>query len=437
MVVPTQTAPRAPAAESAAPRVKSRERQLTFFEYAHALTERARRLDPAGPAASLFAITLALSAIGLVVQASHAATTLTAAEFGPELAGQALFRAAGLAVMLFAARIGPGGIRRALPTLWIAMVVLLVGVFFPPFGKALNGSHRWIDLGFVRFQPSELTRLVIVMFIADRCVKLGEKVRDIRHGVMPTLAFGLLPVGLVMIETDIGGASLMMLAVVATIWVGGAQPRHVFTPMLVAAPLVAVIAYTRIDYIRRRIEMFLGSTRNQQVIDSFAAIAGGDFWGVGLAQGMARNQGVPYLESDFVFAQIGEELGLFGMLLVIVLWGGFLWSGLRLVLAIRDRYDALASFGLLFSTLSQALLHIGVVAGLAPPKGMTLPFISHGGTSLIVSSLAVGLALGAARRTRQSQSATQLAPAAAGPAQLVPNPSATSPQAPLPTPLAL
>jgi len=382
---------------------RPRERQMLLFEFAHALTERARQLDPAGPATALFAIVLALSSIGLVVQASHAATTLTSAEFLVELKSQAWFRFAGLATMLVAARIGPSSLRRFLPALWVLMVVLLTLVFVEPIGLAVNGSHRWINLHYVSFQPSELARIVVVMFVADRCLRLGDLVHDVRRGLAPTLALGMVPVLLVMRETDLGMGLLMLAAIFATMWVGGARPRHVLAPLFVIVPVVLAVAYRFVGYIRKRFEMFMGSTHNQQITDSFEAIAGGDFWGVGLARGLARNQGVPYLESDFAFAQIGEEFGLFGMLLVIVLWTGFLWYGLRLVLSIKDRFDALVSFGLLFSTLTQATLHIGVVAGLAPPKGMTLPFISHGGTSLIVSSLTIGLALGAARRTRRSQ----------------------------------
>jgi len=401
-----------------------REHQHTFFEYAEQLTERARRLDPAGPATGLLATVLALAALGLVVQTSHAATTLSAAEFAAELAHQTWFRVAGLVVLLVAARVGPSALRPLLPALLVAMLVLLTMVFFPPFGKALNGSARWLQIGSLRFQPSEVARIFVVLFIAERCIRLGDRVHDIKRGAAPTLALGLAPVGLVMGETDLGGGSLMLMAVFATMWVGGARPRHVLAPLFIIGPSILIIGYFSFDYIRRRVEMFLGLTHNQQVADSFAAIAGGDFWGVGLGRGMARNQGVPYLESDFVFAQIGEELGLFGMLLVLALWASFLWHGLRLVLAIKDRFDALASFGLLFSTLLQATLHIGVVAGLAPPKGMTLPFISHGGTSLIASSLAIGLAIGAARRT--SLAHAQLDPARPG----------TSPQEPKTDPLA-
>ncbi len=392
-----------PLAPTLAARPARRERQLTFVEYAQALTERARQLDPSGPATALLCIVLALSAIGMVVQASHAATTLSQAQFHAELTSQAWFRFAGVVTLLVAARVSPAGLRPLLPALWAVMIVLLVLVFVPPLGKAINNSNRWLELGGLSFQPSEVARLFVVMFVADRCVRLGERVWELRRGVAPTLALGLLPAGLVLIETDLGAASLMLMAVFATLWVAGARTGHVFTPLLVFGPAMGIIAYVSLAYIRRRIEMFLGLTHNQQVADSFAAIAGGDFLGQGLARGMARNQGVPYLESDFVFAQIGEEFGFAGMLLVLALWAAFLWNGLKLVLSIKDRFEALASFGLLFSTLLQATLHICVVAGLAPPKGMTLPFISHGGTSLIASSLAVGLAIGAARRSRNAQ----------------------------------
>lgn len=288
--------------------------------------------------------------------------------------------------------------RKFIPALAIVMALLLIAVFVEPIGIHKNGSHRWIDLGVVSFQPSELARIVIVLWIADRCVRLGPLVQDMRRGVVPMLGMGLFFFGLVAIETDLGGAVLLLICLLATMWVGGARPTHVFGTFTTVGAGAAVVAFTAIPYMRKRIMMFLGHSHNQQVSDSFAAMAYGDFLGVGLGHGPARNAGVPYLESDFVFAQIGEELGFFGMLLVLGLFAALLWYGLRLVLSISDRYDALATFGLLMSTCVQAMLHVQVVAGLAPPKGMTLPFISHGGTSLIVSSIGVGLALGAARR---------------------------------------
>jgi cell division protein FtsW len=175
--------------------------------------------------------------------------------------------------------------------------------------------------------------------------------------------------------------------------------------LFAAGGIAFLVVITFVGYIRQRIEMWLGSTANDQVMRSGEAIASGDVFGVGLGHGLFRNARVPYLESDYVFALTGEELGLFGMLLVLALFLAFLWFALRYVLSIRERYDALCAFGLLLSVGLQAMVHTQVVTGLAPPKGMPLPFLSHGGTSLVVSSLAVGLALGAAFGKKPATSA--------------------------------
>lgn len=376
-----------------------REHQTTIFERLDSLTRRAEVVDPRGPATALFCCVVALVTFGLLVQASYAATIHEPEEFAGVLTEQIAFRAAGLAVLILAARIGPSGLRRFIPAMMVVIAVLLACVFAPVVGTSLNGSHRWVNLGFVSFQPSELARIVLVLWIADRCVRLGPEVRDMRRGVLPMLGVGLCFFGLIAIETDLGGAMLLLLCILGTMWVGGARPTHVAGSLAAIGGSALLLGFTLIPYIRRRIEMFVGSTDNDQITGSLLAMHSGGFFGVGLGQGAFRNHGVPYLESDFVFAQVGEEFGLFGMLLVLGLFMALLWFGLRLVLSIRDRYDALASFGLLLATALQAMLHVQVVAGLAPPKGMTLPFISHGGTSLVVSCLCTGLALGAARRT--------------------------------------
>ena len=172
---------------------------------------------------------------------------------------------------------------------------------------------------------------------------------------------------------------------------------HVAGPMVGLGGASFMILVTFVSYVRHRVQMWLGHASNHQVDRTADAIAAGDFFGTGLGQGLYRNARVPYLESDYVFAMVGEELGFYGMALLIGLLIAFAWFGLRFVLSIRDRYAALCAFGLLMSVALQAMVHVQVVTRLAPPKGMPLPFVSHGGTALVVSSLAVGLALGAAR----------------------------------------
>ena len=381
------------------------EEQLTITGFLDNLARRAEVHDPLRPATRLFLVVLALMGIGFLVQISHAATTRTMADFRAEVFSQALFRLAGIAVLLAGFRFGPGRLRRFLPHLVVLCLFALVLVFVEPFRAPRNGAFRWMDLEAFRiplaFQPSELARIVIVLWVADRCVRLGSLVFDLRRGVMPMLALALGFVLLILVETDLGGSMLFLICALSTMWVGGARLLPVGASLVTIGGGAITAASAFVPYIRDRIAMFFGHVQNEQVDQTLEALSSGGLVGNGLTHGAFRNSGVPYLESDYVFALVGEELGLLGMWLVLALLCAFLWFSLRLVLSLRGRFEALASFGLLLSVGLQAMVHVQVVSGLAPPKGMTLPFLSDGGTSLIVSSLAVGLALGAARKTHE------------------------------------
>lgn len=378
--------------------------QLTFTGFVDGLARRAEVNDPMGPAVRVLGAVLALLGLGLVVQASHAATTLGPTEFDAYLVSEAALRGGALVLLLVAWRIGPLGARRVLPFLVLASGLCLLLCYVPPISAPRNGSHRWIELFGFGFQPSELARIALVLWVADRCVRLGPLVYDMRRGVAPMLALALTFFGLVLFETDLGGAMLLLICALSTMWVGGARAL----PM--AASLVAVGGGTitalslLVPYVRDRVGMWFGNVPNAQVASTLEGLAGGQLTGAGLGSGRMRTEGVPYLNSDYVYAQVGEELGLFGLLVVAGLFACFLWNALRLVLSLRDRFCALAAFGLLISVGLQAMLHMQVVAGLAPPKGTTLPFLSDGGSSLFVSSLAVGLALGSARRSSTATS---------------------------------
>jgi len=379
-----------------------RERQTTIFEWMEGLARRAETGDPTGPALGVFWATLALMGVGLLVQAAHAATVAAPGKLVDELAFQSWFRLMGLGVLLVAARLGPVGVRRFVPALMVLSVILLVAVFLPLIGDPRNGSRRWIQVLHYTFQPSELARVAVVLWVADRCVRLGPLVRDTRRGILPMLTLVLTCFALIAAEPDVGGSILLLVCALATMWVGGARATMVFGSLGTVLGGGLLVAAAFLPYVQSRIDTFLGHKTNHQVEASELAMDRGDVLGVGLGQGTARNEAVPYLDSDYVFAQVGEELGLAGMLLVLGLYAYFLVCALRLVLSIPDRYPALAAFGLLVSVSLQAMLHLQIVSGLAPPKGMTLPLISDGGTSLLVTCLAVGLALGAVRRHPRS-----------------------------------
>jgi len=381
------------------------QKQLTITGFLDNLARRAEVHDPLRPATRLFLVVLALMGIGFLVQVSHAATTRSIDGFFEELRSQAAFRLTAVAVMLAAFRLGPSRIRRFIPHLVVLCLVALILVFIEPFAMARNGANRWVGLGALgiplSFQPSELARLVVVLWIADRCVRLGSLVYDLRRGVLPMLTLTLAFFSLILIETDLGGSMLLLICSLSTMWVGGARMASVGASLVAIGGGAITTATLFVPYMRNRIAMWFGQVTNEQVTHTLDALSSGGIVGAGLSHGAYRNDGVPHLESDYVFALIGEELGLLGMWLVLALFCAFLWFSLRLVLSLRERFEALTSFGLLVSVGLQAMVHVQVVSGLAPPKGMTLPFLSDGGTSLIVSSLAVGLALGAARKTHE------------------------------------
>jgi cell division protein FtsW len=378
--------------------------QLTIMGFLDNLARRAEVHDPMRPATRLFLVVLALSGLGFLLQASFAATTRVPAEFWGEVRGQALLRVLSIGVMLLAFRLGPAGLRRLLPHLVVLAALLLVLVFVEPFRAARNGAYRWVELPLgarLTFQPSELARIVLVLWVADRCVKLGPRVFDLRRGVLPMLLLALFFFVIVLVETDLGGSMLLLICALSTMWVGGARMLPVGASLVAIGGGAITAAGLFVPYMRNRIAMWFGQVDNGQVAGTLNALASGDLFGAGYTHGGYRNDGVPYLESDYVFALVGEEFGLLGLWLVLAAWLAFLWFALRLVLSLRERYEALSTFGLLLSVALQAMVHVQVVSGLAPPKGMTLPFLSDGGTSLIVSSFAVGLALGAARKTHE------------------------------------
>ncbi|MBI5364092.1 MAG: FtsW/RodA/SpoVE family cell cycle protein [Planctomycetes bacterium] len=376
-----------------------REQQLSLFERLGNAAKAIETEDPAPLAQRLFLIVLALLGLGLVMQVNHAATTQPAEEFWALFSSQMFFRIAALVALVLGFRLGPQGLRQYIPALTVLTFVALLLVFVPGFAASRNGAHRWIELPFVgvSFQPSELARIVMILWVADRCIRLGPDVLDMRRGLLPMLAVGFLFFFTILIETDLGGSLLFMVCFVSTLWMGGADFAKMAGPVAGIGGTAVLLVVTCVGYIRHRMLMWFGSATNHQVERSADAIASGDFFGVGLGQGLYRNARVPYLDTDYVFALVGEELGLFGMLVLLGLFLAFTWTALRLVLSIKDRYAALCAFGLLLSVCVQAMVHMQVVTRLAPPKGMPLPFISHGGTALVVSSLAVGLALGAAR----------------------------------------
>jgi cell division protein FtsW len=353
--------------------------------------------DPAKPAFIVLCSALALFGLGFLLQASHAATTVSYEGYQAELIEQARFRSAALICLLMGARLGPQGFRRFVPHLFAISIVLLIAVWIPGIAKPENGADRWVKIMGFSVQPSEIVRITLILWTADRCARLGDRLMDSWRTILPVFLTGILTCLLVFFEPDLGGSFILMMCFFMTLFVGGAPAKKTIFPFGILLAAGIFIAVSTQQYVRDRIAILWGSGGNEQVSDAASAMWSGGLFGQGLGQGLSRRDNLLYQDSDFVFSLIGEELGAVGMLIVIGLFVSIAWFGLKMVLAIPDRFRAITSFGLLLSVLLPALIHMMVAVGLAPPKGMTLPFISDGGTSLIMSSLACGLALGAAR----------------------------------------
>lgn len=384
------------------------ERQLGLFERLDSFARRAEAPCPSRPATKLFCLVAAIMGLGLLLQASHASTALAdPADFRAEVLQQAVFRVAALAVILVAQRIGPRGLRPLLPALVVLSLFLLLACWIPGLASPRNGSNRWVVVPFtgLTIQPSELARVLLAVWVADRCTRLGPLLSDVRRGTLPILGVGLAVFVLIGLETDLGGGLVFLGVFLATWFVGGASVAQFTGSGLALGSGALLLAMTSLDYVRSRVANFLGDEQNDQVDASRDALGSGDLYGVGLGQGGWRTSGMPYQDSDYVASLLGEELGFLGVALVVGMVLAFLWFALRLVLSIRDRFAALSAFGLLLGVALQAVIHLQVVTGLAPPKGMSFPFLSDGGTSLLVSALAVGLALGAARGAREEPAA--------------------------------
>ena len=280
-------------------------------------------------------------------------------------------------------------------------VLLLLAVFaFPP----INGARRWIRFGGISFQPSELAKIALPIFLAYYLTKKEELVGDLKQVVLPCLAgLGILG-GLVFLEKDLGTTIVLCAIFSAVYFAAGARLIHIGT---VAAGLVAIgvgailFAPWRIARLMAFIDPYkYADDEGYQVVQSLYAIGSGGVLGEGFANGKQKLFYLPYPYSDFIFSVVGEELGLVGTLAVVLTFGLLLWRGARAAVMAPDRFGNLLGIGIITGIIVQALFNISVVTSILPAKGIPLPFISYGGSSVVVTLLGVGVLLNISKFAR-------------------------------------
>jgi cell division protein FtsW len=353
----------------------------------------------------LLTTTLLLVGIGIVMVFS-AASVRDYADTGSSFSTaskQAVFVGLGLPLMWLASRM-PVSFWRALayPAL-LGALLLLVVVLVPGIGHRVNGAQSWIPIGGgFNLQPAELAKLAVVLWGADLLVRKKKLLREWKHMAMPLLPVGGLVLGLVLLQPDLGTAVVIAAAVVGLLWVVGAPLRYLGALMgalLGIGVLLALSSPHRVERLMSFRDPFAdaGDT-GYQAVQGLYALSSGGWFGVGL--GASREKwtgGLPEAHTDFVFAIIGEELGLLGTLTVLLLFATLVYAGVRIAQRATDPFVRLAASGVTAWIGCQAVINIGAVVGMLPITGLPLPLVSYGGSALLITLLGLGMLLSFAR----------------------------------------
>jgi cell division protein FtsW len=352
----------------------------------------------------LLADTGLLCVIGLVMVGS-ASSVISIDTYGTPYAiliREAMWMAIGLVALWLAARFDYRRLRRFSPALLLVTFGLLFVVLVPGLGVHAMGSSRWIGFGQFRLQPSELMKLALTLFAADFITRrLDEDATD-RRIIGPVILVTGCACVLILAQPDMGTAMVLGCIALALLFVSGVRLGPVMRVMAVLAGLALILAVAS-PYRRARLISFIDPTSHSsssgyQVVQSLIGLGSGHLVGMGLGGGQAQWGYLPNAHTDFIFSVIGEQLGVLGALCVLGLLAAFGWLGIRAATQSPDRFGALLALGLVAWVAAETLINVGAVVGVLPVTGIPLPFISFGGSSLVITMAAAGLLINVARQ---------------------------------------
>jgi cell division protein FtsW len=300
--------------------------------------------------------------------------------------------------------------------LMLVAFIMLLAVFVPHLGMKLNGARRWLNLGITSFQPVEAVKLILVVYLASYLVRHRESIETRFIGLLKPLFVSGVMVLLLLVQPDFGSATLVIAVTIAMVWLGGARPVFLFLMGLPLMPLLAIAA-TSENYRVKRLTTFLHPWDHPfddgfQLTQSLMAIGRGEWAGVGLGSSVLKLSYLPEAHTDFIFAVIGEELGLFGVVAVMALFALVVWRGLHVGLKgveVGQRFAGYIAFGISLMIGLQTLVSIGVNLGALPTKGLTLPLISYGGSSIVLTCTMAGVLLRATYEINRALDARHMA----------------------------
>lgn len=282
------------------------------------------------------------------------------------------------------------------PLIIISLLTLIL-VLIPIIGEEVNGARRWIRFAGLSFQPSELAKLTLIISIAAYIAKRVDRMNDFVYGFFPPVVIlGIFQI-LIMLQPDMGTAISIGVMVMTLLFIGGVKISHILSLGIFLIPFIAKILFDA-GYRKKRLLAFIDPWSDPagagfQVTQSFLALGSGGLFGLGLGEGKQKLFFLPEPHTDFIYSLIGEELGFLGASLIVFLYLIILWRGIRISIRTEEIFGRLLASGLTVMIGIQAMVNLGVVTGLLPPKGLPLPFVSFGGSALLVNMVALGILL--------------------------------------------
>lgn len=354
----------------------------------------------------LIVLTLSLLAIGLIMVYS-ASAVWAEYKFGDSFyfaKRQLLFAGTGVMAMFFLMNVEYWIWRSWSKVILLVCFALLILVLVPGVGTVRNGSRSWIGVGAFSIQPSEFMKLAMIVFLAKYLSERQKYITSFKKGLVPTLSLVFLAFGLIMLQPDLGTGTVMVGTCIVMIFISGAQIKHfagfAFVGLIGFAGLILSAPY-RMNRITSYLDPWsdpLGT--GFQIIQSMYAIGPGGLFGLGLGESRQKFFYLPEPQNDFIFAILAEELGFIGGSIVLLLFTLLLWRGIRVALGAPDLYGSFLAVGIISMVAIQVMINVGVVTGLMPVTGITLPFLSYGGSSLTLVLAAIGILLNVSRYSR-------------------------------------
>lgn len=359
-------------------------------------TKRLQRLGVRYDPRLLFPV-LFLVGIGVVMVYS-ASSQIAIRKYGSDyhyLARQSVFALAGLAVLIGCRHIPYHYYRRLVYPMLAAAFILLALVHVPGIGYTAGGATRWLHIGGISFQPVEYVRLAMVIYLAYSLARKGKLIQNFSVGFVPhVVVLGFLSL-MILSQPDFGSTVILIAIGWVMMFVAGVRMRYLLLPAILLIPLAAYLVYTS-EYRWLRWMSFwnpweYADGAGYQIIHSLMAFGTGGIWGVGIGQGYQKLFYLPEPHTDFIFSVIGEELGLLGVFVITGLYAMIVWRGFTIALRLKDPFGALMAAGLTTALAFQAGINMAVTLSLLPTKGLTLPFLSYGGSSLLLSMASIGI----------------------------------------------